>query len=52
MRTAARRSLRSLCWLLRPMLLSAGLCGAGVARAAAGAAACAGPGRAVAGGVR
>ena len=37
---------------LRPMLLGAGLCGAGRARAAAGAAACAGPGRAVAGGVR
>ena len=38
--------------LLRPMLLGAGLCGAGRARAAAGAAACASPGRAVAGGVR
>jgi hypothetical protein len=38
--------------LLRPMLLGAGLCGAGRARAVAGAAACAGPGRAVAGGVR
>ena len=37
---------------LRPMLLGAGLCGAGRARAAAGTAACAGPGRAVAGGVR
>ena len=34
------------------VLLGAGLCGAGRARAAAGAAACAGPGRAVAGGVR
>ena len=34
------------------MLLDAGLCGAGLARAAAGAAACVGPGRAVAGGVR
>jgi hypothetical protein len=34
------------------MPLGAGLCGAGRARAAAGAAACAGPGRAVAGGVR
>jgi hypothetical protein len=34
------------------MLLGAGLCGAGRARAAAGAAACAGPGRAVAGDVR
>ncbi len=37
---------------LRPMLLGTGLCGAGRARATAGAAACAGPGRAVAGGVR
>ena len=37
---------------LRPMLLGAGLCSAGLARAAAGAAAYAGPGRAVAGGVR
>ena len=43
-----------LSYLLRPMLLGAGLCchGAGRARAAAGAPACAGPGRAVAGGVR
>jgi hypothetical protein len=45
-RVAARRSLRSQCWLLRPMLLGAGLCGAGRARAAAGAAACTSPGRA------
>ena len=37
---------------LRPTLLGTGLCGAGRARATAGAAACAGPGRAVAGGVR
>ena len=34
------------------MLLGAGLCGAGRAHAAAGATACAGPGRAVTGGVR
>ena len=34
------------------MLLGAGLCGAARARAATGAAACAGPGLAVAGGVR
>ena len=33
------------------MLLGAGLCGAGRAHAAAGAVACAGPGRAVTGGV-
>ncbi len=44
--------LRSLSWLLRPMLVGAGLFGAGRARDAAGAPACAGPGRAVAGGVR
>jgi hypothetical protein len=36
----------------RTMLLDAGLCGAGRAHASAGAAACAGPGRAVTGGVR
>ena len=51
LRAVARQSLRSLCCLLRPMLLGAGLCGAVRARAAAGAAAYADPGRAVAGGV-
>jgi hypothetical protein len=51
LRAVARQSLRSLCCLLRPMLLGAGLCGAVRARAAAGAASTAGPGRAVAGGV-
>ena len=39
-------------WHRCAMLLGAGLCGAGRAHAAAGAAACACPGRAVAGGVR
>ena len=39
-------------WHWCAMLLGAGLCGVGRAHAAAGAAACAGPGRAVAGGVR
>ena len=42
----------ALCSHVRPMLLGAGLYGAGRARATAGAATCAGPGRAVAGGVR
>jgi hypothetical protein len=46
------RSPAGLAFPLRPMLLGAGLCGAGRAGAAAGAAAYAGPGRAVAGGVR
>ena len=46
------RSPAGLVFPLRPMLLGAGLCGAGRAGAAAGAAACAGPGRAVAGGMR
>jgi len=41
----------ALCSHVRPMLLGTGLCGAGRAHAAAGAAACAGPGRAVTGGV-
>ena len=51
LRAVARQSLRSLCCLLRPMLLGAGLCGAVRACAAVGAEAYAGPGRAVAGGV-
>jgi hypothetical protein len=42
----------ALCSQVRPMLLGGGLYGAGRARAAAGAATCAVPGRAVAGGVR
>ena len=41
----------TLTWHLCAMLLVAGLCGAGRAHAAPGAAACAGPGRAVTGGV-
>ena len=47
----SRQSLSSLCCLLRPILLDAGLCGAVRVRAASGAAAYAGPGRVVAGGV-
>ena len=41
-----------MCSRVRHMLLGEGLYGAGQARAAAGAATCAGPSRAVAGGVR
>ena len=41
-----------MCSHVRPMLLVVGLCGAGRAHPADEAAACAGPGRAVAGGVR
>jgi len=41
----------ALCSHVRPMLLGAGLYGAGLTHAAAGVAACAGPGRAVTGGV-
>ena len=48
------RGAGALCFVLArdPMLLGTGLYGAGRARATAGAATCAGPGRAVAGGVR